>query len=124
MRARLPTALILTLALTLTLAGPGVAKSPPSGKYECTLSGVGSFGKLKIVDKKRYTRNGKNGKYKAGDRKIDFDDGFSGWKLKFTSGSFDGYKGRWYKTDGGLSEIALQNPADDEGFESIYCLEH
>ena len=122
MRSRsIVTALFAALACVLVAAPLSAAKSPPSGKYECTLSGVGSFGKLKIVDKNSYVRNGREGKYKAGDRKINFDDGFVGWKLRYTSGSFDGYKGRWYTADSGVHEIALENPADDEGFESIYC---
>jgi hypothetical protein len=120
-RRILASALLAAVVCALVVAPAATAKSPPPGKYECTLSGVGSFGKLKIVDKKSYVRNGKKGKYKAGDKKIDFPDGFTGWKLKFTSGSFDGYKGRWYTADSGVHEIALENPADDEGFESIYC---
>ena len=120
--ARLSAVVLAALAVVFLLAPASVAKSPPKGKYGCTLSGVGFFGTVKIVDGNTYKRNGKTGSYKAGDQKITFHDGWQGWKLKFKTGSFKGFQGRWYKSDTGEAEIALENP-EDKGFESIYCVE-
>lgn len=109
---------IAVVVLTGVAAPPAVAKAPPKGTYGCTTEGY-LFGSLEITGKNTYTRNDKNGKYKAGSEKITFDDGFVGYKIKFKTGSFKGYKGRWYKADSGTAEIALQNPID--GFEDTYC---
>lgn len=116
--ARLCTILLSAVLGMLVLAPPTLAKSPPTGKYGCTIEGL-LFGSLKIVDKNSYKRNGKKGSYKAGDKKISFPDGFEGYKIRFDGGSFDDFKGRWYKADSGVSEIALESPED--GFENIYC---
>ena len=119
MRKTLTTAMAIAAgSVALTAAAPAIAKSPPQGKYGCTTGGY-LFGDLKIIDKDTYKRNGKKGKYRAGDRKIHFDDGFVGYKIKFRTGSFKDYRGRWYKADSGTAEIALKNPND--GFEDTYC---
>lgn len=110
--------LVLAALLALLLAPPALAKSPPKGKYGCTIGGL-LFGDLKITGSDTYKRYGNNGTYSAGRRKINFDDGFAGYKIKFKTGPFEDFKGRWYKADSGTAEIALQNPED--GFESIYC---
>ena len=117
-----------TLALIgcLTIgAGPAAAKSPPTGKYGCTIGGYYS-GTMKIKGPDKYTRNGESGKYKAGDRKVQIpgydDPTFRGYTITFKTGGFEGMKGHWYMAesgDGKVAEIALENPID--GFVEIYC---
>lgn len=120
---------IMTRSLTLTLAllasllllapASAVAKSPPSGKYECVI-GSTFFGTLVIKSSTKYKRDGKSGTYRSGSKKVKFKDGRSGYRLTFKTGGFKGYKGRWYKSPtSNIYEIALRNPIDD--FESIYC---
>jgi hypothetical protein len=109
---------VMVAAVCLGMAAPAAAKSPPKGKYGCTNEGI-YFDEVKITGKNTYKRFGKQGKYKAGAEKINFDDGFVGYKIKFKTGAFKGYEGRWYKADSGTAEIALKNPID--GFEDTYC---
>jgi hypothetical protein len=112
------TCLLLALALLALPAAAG-AKSPPRGKYECVI-GSTFFGTITIKSGSTYRRNGKTGRYKAGSKRVSFSDGRRGYRLTFKTGSFKGYKGRWYKsTTSNIYELALKNPID--GFESIYC---
>ena len=107
-------AALATLAATPFAA----AKSPPVGKYGCTISGT-FFGNLTITGGTTYTRNGKKGTYVAGKKLIRWKDKtVPGYTIVFKTGSFKGYKGRWYGSKT-TSEIALKNPLN--GFESIYC---
>lgn len=119
MRRSLVTA--LTVALALSLVAPAIAKAPPTGKYDCTISGM-SFDSVTIKSGNKYKRFGKSGKFTAGAKKIKFPDKFVGYKITFKTGPLKGFKGRWYRAKdsaGGTYEIALRNPEDD--FESIYC---
>jgi hypothetical protein len=118
---RIAIATFAAIAGLAIAAGPAVAKSPPKGKYGCTIGGYTS-GILKITGKDTYFRNDKDGKYKAGNKKVQipgYDYPFTGYTIKFKSGSFKGYKGHWYIADSGTAEIALANPID--GFVEIYC---
>ncbi len=103
-------------------AGTALAKSPPKGKYGCTIGGYTS-GTMKIKGSDSYTRFGKEGEYKAGGNKVPIpgydDPTFRGYTIKFKSGAFKGYKGHWYTADSGTAEIALGNPID--GFVEVYC---
>lgn len=112
----------ITLAIVcgalLLLPGTSAAKSPPKGKYECTI-GYTLFGDLYIKSDGAYKHRGTKGTFKAGSKKITWKDGRKGWKISFKKGSLNGIKGRWYKTSDNMYEIALRNPEDD--FESIYC---
>jgi hypothetical protein len=110
--------LVAGLCALLALPATAEAKAPPKGKYECTISGI-LFGNLIIKSASTYKRNGKTGKYTARGGKRTFADGVKGWPIKFKTGSFRGFKGRWHKGNDGTYEIALENPLDD--FESIYC---
>lgn len=103
-------ALICALTLALSLAAPALAAGPPSGAYECTLSGSQYFGKVKVKGS-TYTPSGqKKGKWKASGGKITFKSG--PWKKLFS-------KGRYYKTTDGGTEIALTTKASN--FEATYC---
>lgn len=109
------------IAALATLAGTSLAaaKSPPAGKYECTISGI-LFGDITITGATTYTRNGKKGTYVAGKKVIRWKDKtVPGYTIAFKTGSLKGYKGRWYRSKTGINEIALKNPLN--GFESIYC---
>ena len=121
-RAQMGIAMLAAVAGLALAAGPAVAKSPPKGKYGCTIGGYYS-GTMKIKGSDNYTRNGKEGEYKAGGAKVPIpgyeDEGLRGYTIKFKSGSFKGYKGHWYTVDSGTAEIALENPID--GFVEIYC---
>ena len=95
------------------------AKSPPAGKYECTISGTW-FGELRMTGATTYTRNGKKGMFVAGTKLLRWKDKtVPGYTIEFKTGSLKGFKGRWYRSNTGINEIALRNPLN--GFESIYC---
>ena len=115
------TGLAIVACLAIGVA-PAAAKSPPKGKYGCTIGGYTS-GTMKIKGSDSYTRFGKQGKYKAGGSKVPIpgyeDEGLRGYTIKFKTGAFEGYKGHWYTVDSGTAEIALENPID--GFVEIYC---
>jgi hypothetical protein len=104
--------LLLAVALLLPMTSAATAGPPPLGLYECTISGVGLFGDVKIKKDNKYERFGKKGKFTSNGRKI-----------KFTTGPFKGFKGKWEKSDTTpvIYEIELENPVSDEGFTSIYC---
>jgi hypothetical protein len=109
------------IAVLATLAGTSVAaaKSPPAGKYECTISGTW-FGELRMTGATTYTRNGKKGMFVAGTKLLRWKDKtVPGYTIEFKTGSLKGFKGRWYRSNTGINEIALRNPLN--GFESIYC---
>src|SRR5689334_5630491 len=117
---------IFSIACVSALAisvGSASAKAPPKGKYDCTIGGSTLFGTLTIKGHNKYTHRGTKGKYVAKGGAVKFDDGITGYRIKFKGGSLKGMNGRWYHaTDGtpaGNYEIALRNPID--GFESIYC---
>lgn len=116
-RALLITAIAIATAALMAPAFAS-AKSPAKGTYECVI-GSTFFGEVVIKSSTKYRRDGKTGKYKAGSKRVKFSDGRLGYRLTFKTGSFKGYKGRWYKASDGTYEIALRNPIDD--FESIYC---
>jgi hypothetical protein len=101
------------------------AKSPPTGTYECTISGM-LFDKINIRSATTYKRFGKRGRYSAGSSLVTFPDGVKGYRIRFRTGPLKGFKGRWYKakdgTAAGTHEIALENPESDDNFESIYCV--
>ena len=122
MKPRLVSSAVLALAVCLLGAAPALAKSPPRGKYGCTIGGYYS-GTMKVKDADSYTRNGKSGSYRAGDSKVPIpgyeDTNLRGYTIKFKSGAFTGYKGHWYIVESGTAEIALENPID--GFVEIYC---
>jgi hypothetical protein len=105
--------LILLAALAATLAGTATAQAagPPKGKYGCTIGGSQYAGDLKILSGNRYKLN----KSKVGKFRV-----LPGKKLRFPSGIWKGlFRGRFYKTDSGVWEIALTSI--DSGFESQYC---
>ena len=105
--------------VVVAAAAPAIAKSPPKGTYECTIGGIYAD-TVKITGKTSYKRFDKNGKYKAGDKKKSFWDGaYKGYKIKFKTGPFKGFKGNWHKSGTGINEIALKNPIS--GFEDTYC---
>ena len=110
MRRSLPV-VVLAVAVLLPIAAPATAGPPPRGLYECTISGVGLFGDVKIKKDNKYERFGKTGKFTS-----------KGRKIKFITGPFKGFKGKWEKSDTSpvIYEIELENPVD-EGFTSIYC---
>lgn len=118
MRKSLSSSVALAAIIAFFAAQPAVAKSPPEGKYGCSIGGI-YFGELKITSSDIYRRYGKKGKYKAGGAKIHFDDGVTGYTIRFKTGPLKDFKGRWYRAGSGTAEIALKNPED--GFESIYC---
>lgn len=106
---------VLCLALAclalLALAAPAAAAPPPAGAYECTISGE-YFGDLKIKRDGNYERYGKSGRFTNPKGKL----------VRFTTGIFKGFNGRWYMTTGTgprRPEIALRNPID--GFTDVYC---
>jgi hypothetical protein len=106
-------------ALVLLSPAAAAAKAPPKGNYGCTIGGT-YFGTVKITSASKYKRNGKKGKFKAGaTQKTWPDKNVPGYTINFKTGGFKGFKGRWYRSDGGVVEIALRNPVDN--FESIYC---
>ncbi len=109
--SRLVPLLIAAALALLVWAVPASAGPPPAGKYECTISGE-YFGELKIKQGGKYERNGISGKFTNPKGRV----------LKFTSGSFKGFNGRWQMANEGggkVPEIAVRNPHDD--FEDIYC---
>ena len=119
---KIGTATLACIGCLAIVAGPAAAKSPPKGKYGCTIGGYYS-GTMKIKGPDSYTRNGESGKYRAGDNKVPIpgyeETNLRGWTIKFKSGAFKGYKGHWYFVESGTAEIALENPLD--GFVEIYC---
>ena len=102
--------LLLAVALLLPMTAAATAGPPPLGLYECTLSGVGLFGDVKIKKDNKYERFGKTGKFAS-----------KGRKINFFSGPFKGFKGYWEKNDTRpvSYELNLRNPID--GFEDTYC---
>ncbi len=54
---------VLCLAILLP-ASAAEAKSPPTGRYDCTISGI-TFGSVTIKGGNKYIRNGKTGKFDA-----------------------------------------------------------
>lgn len=101
------------------LAAGAEAKSPPTGKYECTIGGLYAD-TVTIKSATKYKRFGEKGKYKAGDEKKTYD-GYKGYPIKFKTGPFEGFKGNWHKGNDGTNEIALKNPIS--GFEDTYCVD-
>ena len=106
--------IVAALCVAALAAAPvaALAKSPPSGTYECTIGGSTLFGTLYITGAKTYRYDAGDGKGKPGKYTA------SGLKLSFKTGPLKKMKGRWQKTNQG-PEVALRNPRDD--FESIYC---
>ena len=118
---RIGTGLVVCAALVAACvaASPALAKSPPKGKYECTIGGYYAD-TIKIKSAKTYKRFGKSGKYAAGGKKKSFPQGYKGYTIKFKTGPFKGFKGNWHNaTQPGTQEIALRNPLN--GFEDTYC---
>jgi hypothetical protein len=110
-------------ALVLVGAPTAEAKSPPPGKYECTI-GVDHtlFGDILIKGGNRYrfSRFGGIGSFDGKNKPSAFPGGVpTTYGIRFTHGGLNHFKGRWYKTTDGGFEIALENPRD--GYESIYC---
>ena len=109
----------VTALVLLSLPAAAAAKAPPKGTYGCTIGGS-YFGTVKITSSSRYLRNGKTGRFNAGATKKTWPDKtVPGYTINFKTGGFKGFKGRWYRSSGGVVEIALRNPVDN--FESIYC---
>ena len=102
----------LSVAALAAVPVAALAKSPPTGKYECTIGGSTLFGTLYITGSKTYRYDAGDGKGKPGRYTA------SGLKLSFKTGPLKKMKGRWQKTNQG-PEVALRNPRDN--FESIYC---
>jgi hypothetical protein len=101
---------LLVSVSVLAIPLPAQAASPPTGKYDCTIgSSQILFGTLAIKANKKYAHRGTNGTFTTTRAK----------KIRFKKGDLDGLRGRFYKSTGGIWEIALRNPEDD--FESIYC---
>ena len=115
---------IALLALVLAALAPAPlaeAKSPPKGKYQCTISGI-IYGDLFITGKKTY-KFGLDGKYKKGKYRAKGKVGSGTYKgqskISFRTGRLKKHNGRWFRSTSGQYEIALKNP--ESGFESIYC---
>lgn len=114
---------VVALTLAAVVAGGSVAeaKSPPKGKYSCTIGSANSlFGDITIKagNRYKYSRFGKVGRFDGKNKPRPLSRGVP-YGIRFKSGGLNHYKGRWYKTTSGTFEIALENPRD--GFESIYC---
>ncbi|MEW6582027.1 MAG: hypothetical protein AB1416_04625 [Actinomycetota bacterium] len=116
----------LATVAALTAAPAASAKAPPAGKYDCTISGSTLFGRLVIVDGRRYTHRGTRGTYRTSAKRISRKNALGQverfWRISFQGGSLRGVSGRWYPTPTSTSvthEIALKDPTD--GFERIYC---
>jgi hypothetical protein len=114
-------ALIATI-IGLVAASFAEAKSPPKGKYQCTISSSIIYGDLFITGKSTY-KFGLDGKYKKGTYKAKgklTSGNYKGQpKISFKTGRLKKHNGRWFKATSGRYEIALKNPKS--GFESIYC---
>jgi hypothetical protein len=107
------TCAVAAIAIPLTAAAaPAEAKSPPRGKYGCTISGSQFAGNLFILANNRYRVNrSKRGRYRN----------LPGNKMRFPTGVYKGlYRGFWHRTDDGRVEIELTSI--ESGFTSTYCI--
>ena len=106
------TACVLALAVPLVAAAPSAAKSPPRGKYGCTIGGSQFAGNLFILANNRYRVNkSRTGRFRN----------LPGRKMRFPSGVYKGlYRGYWHRTGDGGVEIELTSI--ESGFTSTYCL--
>jgi len=118
MRKVMPLAIVVFL---LVFAAAAEAKSPPKGKYGCYIDSYYQlFGSINISGTNEFRRFGKTGTYTAGKRKRSFSGGsVEGYAIRFRDGALNRYKGYWYTSSSGRSEIALQDPR--MGFVNIYC---
>jgi hypothetical protein len=103
---------LLAITVPLAASAPAAAKSPPRGKYGCTISGSSFAGNLFILANNRYrVDSSKRGRYRNR----------PGNKMRFPSGPYKGlYRGFWHRTDDGKVEIELTSI--ESGRTLTYCL--
>ena len=113
--------LLASLTLLFAFAGAAEAKSPPIGKYHCSIDSYYQlFGSISIKSLHEVRRFGQTGTYTASKRKRSFSGGsVKGYSLRFKGGPLNRYTGYWSTSVSGTHELVLKDPG--MGFVSIYC---